>query len=215
MLREGPACHPSGFLLCSNIRIPASTYRSEWLRLRAQCDHQGLYDCRTNGWIRDRINAFISLNYGRKCFLCKAYIDIYVDKQPLYKDVRPSDLADAGADACDPPTYQTFHAECWAALQPQIRNKRRRLRYAELRAAANVGNGAKVTHPAVAALVAPLLLPEPFLAIEDGAAVEADPYAAPDTDTDADAPVPQGGAVAFDAPVPQGGAVSFDAPALA
>ena len=152
MQREGPQCHPDGFELISGVKIPASTFRSEWLRLYEQSDHYELNPRRSKHWMDAYIRRVIKYQYGRQCTLCKEFIDIRLQCQPHYRPIRAADVPDPpvmpkGAVPPRPPVpnqyhppgstvhtmeeeiHRPFHKECWWIYQNMAANKRRRIRY--------------------------------------------------------------------------------------
>ena len=132
MQREGPQCHPDGFELISGVKIPASTFRSEWLRLYEQSDFYELNPRRKENWMDGYLRRIIKYQYGRRCTLCKAFIDIRLECQPHYRPIRLSDVPDPDSepsDDDDEPRQRPFHMECWWIYQRDTANKKRRLRY--------------------------------------------------------------------------------------
>ena len=193
MQREGPQCHPDGFELISGVKIPASTFRSEWLRLYEQSDCYELNKRRSANWMDADLRRIIKYQYGRKCTLCKAFIDIQLQCQPHYRPIRLSDVPDPPSqpsDDDDEPRQRPFHMYCWWIYQRDTANKKRRLRYHAKQnpAKADAPEGGAVEQHA------------PPLAI---AAVAAEPLLPPSIDDDAveqHAPAPQAAAAEQRAP---------------
>ena len=187
MQREGPQCHPDGFELISGVKIPASTFRSEWLRLYEQSDFYELNPRRKENWMDGYLRRIIKYQYGRRCTLCKAFIDIRLQCQPHYRPIRLSDVPNPDSepsDDDDEPRQRPFHMDCWWIYQRDTANKKRRLRYHAKQHPAKADapkDGAVEQHA-------------PPLAI---AAVAAEPLLPPSIDDDAvkqHAPAPQAAA---------------------
>ena len=157
MQREGPQCHPDGFELISGVKLPASTFRSEWLRLYEQSDHDKLNPRRSKHWMDAYIRGVIKYQYGNQCTLCKEFIDIRLQCQPHYRPIRLADVPDPPVmpkgtkpappvpnqyhrpgftvhrrgrdDEMEEEIHRPFHKECWWIYQNMAASKRRRIRY--------------------------------------------------------------------------------------
>ena len=206
MQREGPQCHPDGFELISGVKIPASTFRSEWLRLYEQSDHYDLNKRRSANWMDAYIRRIIKYQYGRKCTLCKAFIDIRLQCQPHYRPIRLSDVPNPDSepsDDDDEPRQRPFHMYCWWIYQRDTANKKRRNRYHAKRNPADPPEDGAVKQHAL-----------PRVKLEDGAVEQhatplaseagaAEPLLPPSIDYDAveqHAPAPQAAAAEQRAP---------------
>ena len=166
MQREGPQCHPDGFELISGVKFSASTFRSEWLRLYEQNDYYELNLRRSENWMDAYLRRIIKYQYGRRCTLCKAFIDIRLQEQPHYRPIPLSDVPNPPSqpsDDDDEPRQRPFHMDCWWIYQRDTANKKRRNRYhAKQNPADPPEDGAVEQHApplAIAAVAAEPLLP--------------------------------------------------------
>ena len=91
-----------------------------------------IFVARKTGRMPDYLRRIIKYQYGRKCTLCKAFIDIRLQQQPHYRPIRLSDVPDPPSqpsDDDDEPRHRPFHMDCWWIYQRDTANKKRRLRY--------------------------------------------------------------------------------------
>ena len=102
--------------------LPLSTFRSEFLRLRAEAKAVGHPSGPT--WIDRRCRQFIRICYGQKCYLCGKTIDLHWDVEPINRF-----LHDDGKRAAER-RCGTFHKLCWKSYQTE-KNKQRRRDYEE------------------------------------------------------------------------------------
>ena len=86
--------------ICSPVRIPKSTFHSEFLRLHEQADHLGVSGSEAH--IKRYIKSRIGSCYGHECFKCKEQIILHYRDEPLYRHLAPDDRpAGAHPDASD------------------------------------------------------------------------------------------------------------------
>ena len=129
------------------VLLPKSTFESEFDRLRTE--DGGNY----HGWLEDYgadFQDYIVKQWGRTCWHCEKRILLVYPIQPVLE--KPE-----GADGS-----KYMHRACWDHLKKSANNKRRRLRYAELR-------DARAALPAAAAAGPVGVLgyePQPMLALE-------------------------------------------------
>ena len=103
--------------------LPLSTFRSEFLRLKAEAKAAG----HPSGpkWIDRRCREFIHICYGGKCYFCGKTIDLHWDVEPINRFLDEEDKRAATRRT------GTFHKLCWKTYQAAKTRKRRRILYAE------------------------------------------------------------------------------------
>ena len=113
------------FVIHDGMTIPATTYKSEMIRLRGEARRRLLNS--PPGWlprresdpnyVERRCMKLIHTQYGRICWHCNKEITIVYDIEPLR---RKTDRA---------MSHKWFHYACWRHSQIVATNKRRRLTY--------------------------------------------------------------------------------------
>ena len=115
--------------ICSPVRIPKSTFQSEFLRLHEQADHLGVSGSEAH--IKRYIKSRIQNCYGHKCFKCKEQIILHYKDEPLCRHLAPDDRP-AGAHPNSgfySDNWGWFCEPCWAEYRREKQNKRRRMSY--------------------------------------------------------------------------------------
>ena len=115
--------------ICSPVRIPKSTFHSEFLRLHEQADHLGVSGSEAD--IKRYIKSRIGSCYGRECFKCKEQITVHYKGEPLFRHLAPDDRP-AGAHPNSgfySGNWGWFCEPCWAEYRRDKQNKRRRITY--------------------------------------------------------------------------------------
>ena len=107
---------PPGFL-------PTSTFRSEFLRLKAEADAAGHPSGKV--WIDRKCREFIRLRYGQRCYMCNQTIDLHLDVEPISRKLDEDDKTPANHGS------EVFHKLCWKHYKHEKTNKRRRTKYEE------------------------------------------------------------------------------------
>ena len=111
------------------VRIPKSTFHSEFLRLHEQADHLGVSGSEAH--IKRYIKSRIQNCYGHKCFKCKEQIILHYKDEPLCRHLAPDDRP-AGAHPNSgfySDNWGWFCEPCWAEYRRDKQNKRRRIAY--------------------------------------------------------------------------------------
>ena len=103
--------------------IPTSTFRSEFLRLKAEAEAAGHPSGKV--WIDRKCREFIRIRYGQRCYMCNQTIDLQLDVEPIRRKLDEDDKT--SANHCS----EVFHKRCWKNYKHEKTNKRRRTKYEE------------------------------------------------------------------------------------